>query len=136
MPSTPDELDSIDKMLAHAPETVTVFTLSWCGFCHAVKNLLQSLDIPFHTIELDTGKFAVPERHAALRQQLTTLTGSRTLPQVFIGRVAIGGYTETAAANRSGDLRRLLDETRDDTSDHRTRNTDTRDTDTHKEPPE
>ena len=112
MPSTPDELDSIDQLLAHSPETVTVFTLSWCGFCHAVTNLLQSLNISFHTIELDTGSFAAHERYAALRSQLTELTGSRTLPQVFIGRVAIGGYTETAAASRRGDLQRLVNDAR------------------------
>lgn len=112
MPSTPDELDSIDQLLAHSPETVTVFTLSWCGFCHAVKNLLQSLGISFHTIELDTGRFAAQPQHAALRSQLTELTGSGTLPQVFIGRVAIGGYTETAAASRRGELQQLLSDAR------------------------
>lgn len=110
MPTPPEGLDSIDALLDHSPHTVTLFTLSWCGFCHAARNLLQALDIPHHIVELDSGPFAARERHEQLRRQLREMTGSHTLPQVFVGRVAVGGYTETAAASRTGELSKLLAE--------------------------
>ena len=103
-----DDRDSIDALLANSPHIVTVFTLSWCGYCHAVKNLLQSLNIGFHDIELDTGEFAATDRHTPLRQQLQAMTGSRTLPQVFVGRHPMGGFTETTAASRSGELQQRI----------------------------
>jgi glutaredoxin 3 len=39
---------------------------------------------------------------------LQQLSGSNTLPQVFIGDHAVGGYTDTQAALKSGLLKKLL----------------------------
>jgi len=98
----------IKSMISDSPSVVTVFSLSWCSFCHAVKHLLQSLDVPFHVVELDTGDYREPVLNARLRQELRSLTGSQTLPQVFVGDQNIGGYTETQAALRQGHLATLL----------------------------
>jgi len=95
-------------LLAQSPAPVTVFTLSWCSFCHAVKKLLRDLDVPFSVIELDTGDFRPATIHNRLRQDLFEMTGSQTLPQVFVGDIGVGGYTETQAALRSGQLKSLL----------------------------
>jgi glutaredoxin 3 len=95
-------------LLAQSPTPVTVFTLSWCSYCHAAKRLLRDLNVPFTVIELDTGDFRPAAIHNRLRQDLYDMTGSQTLPQVFIGEIAVGGYTETQAALRSGQLKTLL----------------------------
>lgn len=87
---------------------VTVFTLSWCSYCHAVKRLLDSLRVPCHIVELDTGPYLDTHLHQRMRAELRQLSGSQTLPQVFVGRDNIGGYTETQAAARSGQLQTLL----------------------------
>lgn len=108
MSHTSPGVPGITSLISESPAVVTVFTLSWCSFCHAAKHLLKSLDIPFHVIELDTGAFREPALNARLRQELLSLTGSQTLPQVFVGDHNIGGYTETQAALRQGHLAALL----------------------------
>lgn len=95
-------------LLAQSPTPVTVFTLSWCSFCHAAKKLLKDLDIPFTVIELDTGDYRPAGVHNRLRQDLFDITGSQTLPQVFVGDTPVGGYTDTQSALRNGHLKSLL----------------------------
>jgi len=34
--------------------------------------------------------------------------GERTVPQIFIGELHVGGYDELAALDRSGELNKLL----------------------------
>lgn len=93
---------SISAMLSSHQHPVTVFSLSWCSYCHAVKQLLQQAGVPFEEYVLDQGDFASEANHQPLRQALKQLTDSRTLPQVFVATQSVGGYTETLAAIRSG----------------------------------
>lgn len=101
---------SIAAFLEASSAPVTLFSLSWCSYCHAVKQLLKQLKIPFDEVELDTGRYREPALNARLRTELRKLTGSNTLPQVFVGRTSVGGYTETSAAARNGKLQKLLAE--------------------------
>jgi len=94
--------------LQRGARPMTVFTLSWCSYCHAVKSLLDSLRVPYQTVELDTGMYLDTHLHQRMRAELRQLSGSQTLPQVFVGRDNIGGYTETQAAARAGRLQALL----------------------------
>lgn len=99
---------SIEQMLTSHRHPVTVFSLSWCSYCHAVKQLLQQHGVPFEEYVLDRGELASGDNHPRLRQELLTLTQSRTLPQVFVARHPVGGYTETLAAFRSGQFEAWL----------------------------
>jgi glutaredoxin 3 len=40
--------------------------------------------------------------------ELAKSTGMMTMPQVFVGDAFVGGYQETAEADRSGRLQELL----------------------------
>lgn len=100
---------SVKALLASSKQPVTMYTLSWCSYCQAVKQLLRQLNIPFHLIELDSGEYREPVLNQRLRQELQQLTGSNTLPQVFIGQQSIGGYTDTQAALKSGLLKNMLE---------------------------
>jgi glutaredoxin 3 len=106
----PDARQLLQHTVQQTDQPVTVFTLSWCSFCHAVRQLLESLKIPHSVIELDTGVYKTPEIHNRLRQDLQQMTGSHTLPQVFVGNTAVGGYTDTQTALRNGKLKALLAE--------------------------
>lgn len=99
---------SVSGLLATSDTPVTLFSLSWCSFCHAAKQLLSSMDIPYTEHVLDRGALSEPQLNSELRRQLTDLTRSRTLPQVFVGSINVGGYTETLAAARNGKLKELL----------------------------
>jgi glutaredoxin 3 len=79
---------------------VVVYTTDRCSFCVRVKMLLRARDIEFEEINISGDPAAFVE--------LTQTTGMTTLPQVMIGGELVGGYQETAAAERSGLLDKLL----------------------------
>jgi glutaredoxin 3 len=100
------------QLVQQSDQPVTVFTLSWCSFCHAAKHLLRDLKIPHAVVELDTGIYKAPDVHNRLRQDLRQIAGSHTLPQIFVGNTVVGGYTDLQAALRNGKLKTLLAEHR------------------------
>ncbi len=65
---------------------VTMVTSPTCGYCHAAKNLLREKGIDFQEIDV----FDNPEQ----AQQLIQQSGQRTVPQIFINKEPIGGFTE------------------------------------------
>ncbi len=79
---------------------VVVYTTDRCSFCVRVKMLLKSRGVDFEEINLagDATRFV----------ELAQRTGMMTLPQVMIGGTFVGGYQETAEADRSGRLAELL----------------------------
>lgn len=88
---------------------VVVFSLTWCSYCVAVKNLLTRLGIKFTVYDLDTPQFRDSGNYAVIRRTLAETAHSATLPEVFIGEELVGGYTETAEASSNGRLKQLLE---------------------------
>ena len=91
--------DLIREKNAHNP--VVVYSRPHCPYCADVKALFASLGVTTKVIELDT----LPDVAAAL----ASVTGSTSVPQVFVGGVHVGGCDDTVAANASGELAKLLD---------------------------
>jgi len=79
---------------------VTIYTSAWCGYCMRAKALLDRKGIAYHEIDVDT--------QPAKRAEMMTRSRRRTVPQIFIGDLHIGGSDELAALERSGELDRLL----------------------------
>jgi len=79
---------------------VRVYTTRICGYCHAAKRLLASKDIAYDEIDVSDDM--------AQRQWLVQASGQRTVPQIFIGDRAIGGYVDLRALDRSGELEALI----------------------------
>jgi glutaredoxin 3 len=79
---------------------VTIYSSDICTLCHSVENLLNVREIPYEKIMIHEDS----DEHA----ELTGRTGMKTLPQVFIGGLLVGGYQETMAADQSGMLADLL----------------------------
>jgi len=82
-----------------APQ-VTIYTSAWCGYCMRAKALLDRKGVAYSEIDVDG--------HPASRQEMMARSGRRTVPQVFIGEHHVGGSDDLAAAERSGELDRLL----------------------------
>ena len=81
--------------------TVEIYTTPICGFCHAAKRLLSSKGVSF--VEVDV--MADPSRRAEMTQRAN---GGRTVPQIFIDGLHVGGSDELRALDNAGKLDPLL----------------------------
>jgi glutaredoxin 3 len=79
---------------------VKIYTTRVCGYCVAAKRLLTARGIAYEEIDV-TGD-------DAQRAWLAQTTGRRTVPQIFIGGEAVGGYDDLALLDRSGRLKAML----------------------------
>lgn len=66
--------------------TVTVLSSPTCSYCHAAKNLLQQHNIDYEEFDL--------VKDGDIAQQLLIKSGQRTVPQIFINKKPIGGFSE------------------------------------------
>jgi len=82
---------------------VTLYTTSMCPYCVRAKRLLDRKGVPYEEINLD-GDW---EGRRALVQKAN---GSRTVPQIFVGPVHVGGFDDMNALDRRGRLDPLLRE--------------------------
>lgn len=80
---------------------VIIYRTQWCGYCDMAKRLFTNLDVPFTEIDVTNDP--------AMRNKLVEMTGGRrTVPQIFIDGVPVGGYTDVAALQRQGKLDEML----------------------------
>jgi glutaredoxin 3 len=79
---------------------VTIYTKSWCPYCHAAKDLLASKNVAFDEIDVSKG-----EAQAAMAKRAG---GRSTVPQIFIGERHVGGCDDLHALDAAGKLDALL----------------------------
>lgn len=79
---------------------VRVYSTLICPYCIRAKSLLRGKNVPFDEVDVSGD--------TAARAWLVTATGQRTVPQIFIDDVPIGGFTELRELDRSGELDRRL----------------------------
>ncbi len=82
-------------------QPIEIYTSPLCGFCHAAKRLLTAKGASFTEIDLSRA----PERRS---EMLSRANGARTVPQIFIGDLHVGGCDELHAMDRAGKLDPLL----------------------------
>ncbi len=80
---------------------VEIYTTPTCGFCQAAKRLLTSKGVSFSEINV----MAQPDRRP---EMVKRAGGSRTVPQIFIGGVHVGGCDDLYALNDAGKLDPML----------------------------
>ena len=78
---------------------IKIYTKAYCSYCYAAKNLLAKRDLAFEEIEL-SGNFMA-------EQEMRSLTGGTTVPQILINDTPIGGFTELVELDRAGKLEAL-----------------------------
>jgi glutaredoxin 3 len=79
---------------------VTMYASAWCGYCHRARVLLQAKGVELEEFTIDGN----PE----LRNEMIDRTGRHTVPQIFIGKLHIGGSDELVELERMGKLDALL----------------------------
>jgi len=82
-------------------KTVEIYTSPLCGFCHAAKRLLNSKGVSFSEIDVLSDPARKPE-------MIKRANGGRTVPQIFIGDIHVGGSDDLHALERAGKLDALL----------------------------
>jgi glutaredoxin 3 len=80
---------------------ITIYTKSWCPYCHAAKDLLTKKRAVYAEINLDGNR-------AAQTQMAVRAGGRSTVPQIFIGDTHVGGCDDLYALDRAGELDALL----------------------------
>jgi cysteine synthase A len=100
--------DFVARVLSDAEQPLVMFALEWCEFCWAVRKLFAQCKIPYRSIDLDSAAYQRDDRGGQIRAVLRERSGSKTIPQVFVGGEFIGGASETFDAFRAGRLQQLL----------------------------
>ena len=80
---------------------ITIYTKFGCGFCYRAKRLLDEKGAEYTEHDITMGG---PKRDEMLERAPL----ARTVPQIFIGAVHVGGSDELHALEREGKLDALL----------------------------
>lgn len=81
--------------------SVEIYTTPSCSYCHAAKRLLDRKGVAYAEIDVS--------RDPVLRQAMTARAGGRrTVPQIFVGAVHVGGSDDIYALDHAGKLDPLL----------------------------
>jgi cysteine synthase len=100
-----DEMESyVSKVIGDTASPVVMFALEWCEFCWSVRRLFERLEVPCRVLSLDSVEYQAGDRGGRIRGVLRRLTGSPTIPQIFIGGHHMGGCTEIFEACNNGEL--------------------------------
>mgnify|MGYP001592998859 CR=1 FL=1 len=78
-----------------------MYSTGTCPFCQRAEMLLKSKGVTAIDkirIDLEPGR----------RNEMMEKTGRRTVPQIYIGEVHVGGFDDLAALDRAGKLEPLL----------------------------
>lgn len=78
-----------------------MYSTAICPFCVRAEQLLRSRGVA------EIAKVRV-DLEPALRQEMMQKTGRRTVPQIYIGDLHVGGYDDLVALDRAGKLEPLL----------------------------
>lgn len=81
---------------------IEMYTTAICPYCVAAKNVLKSKGLQYSEIRIDTDP-------ARLAEMLERSNGRRTVPQIFINGIHVGGHDDLVAADRSGRLAEILE---------------------------
>lgn len=80
---------------------VRMYSTAVCPFCVMAERLLVAKGVEsIEKVRIDLDP--------AARQDMMTRTGRRTVPQIYIDDLHVGGYDDLAALDRAGKLAPLL----------------------------
>jgi glutaredoxin 3 len=80
---------------------VVIYGDEYCAYCAAARMLFTRKGVPFEDV-------VVSRDPARFDEMLAKSGGRRTVPQVFIGDVHVGGFDDLCSLDKSGELDRLL----------------------------
>lgn len=81
---------------------VVMYSTQVCPYCQMAERLLKQRGVEHLEKRLI-------DKDPALREEMMSRTGRRTVPQIFIDDKHIGGYDDLSALDRKGELKPLLE---------------------------
>jgi glutaredoxin 3 len=82
-----------------------VFSKSYCPYCNNTKRILDGLNAKYKAIELNQ-----EDDGDDIQNALQQMTGQRTVPNIFINRVHIGGNSDLEAVVKNGKNGKKIEE--------------------------
>lgn len=79
---------------------VVLYTTLVCPYCVRAKSLLQRKGIGYQELRIEGDR--------ELMREMISRSGRRTVPQIFIDDLHVGGYDDMAALDAQGELDPLL----------------------------
>lgn len=81
--------------------TVEIYTSKVCPYCVRAKDLLKRKGVSYQ-------EYSVDSDDAKREEMLARANGKRTVPQIFINGVHVGGSDDLHALESKGELDRML----------------------------
>ena len=79
---------------------VQIYTKSYCPYCISAKHMLKKIGVAFEEIEISTDR--------ALQTEMRERSQRRTVPQIFVGDIHIGGSDDLRVAMKNGQFSEAL----------------------------
>ena len=84
-------------------KNIIIYSSNNCGYCELAKSLLDSLNYQYQEINIQE----MPDKRD---EMLRKSNGRRTVPQIFINDLHVGGYDELNKLHFKGKLTELINE--------------------------
>ena len=84
-------------------KNIIIYSSNNCGYCELAKSLLDFLNYQYQEINIQE----VPDKRD---EMLRKSNGRRTVPQIFINDLHVGGYDELNRLHLKGELTELINE--------------------------
>lgn len=80
---------------------IKIYSSAFCPYCSWAKKMLDAKKASYTEIRID-------QVEGAQQEMLTKSGGQMTVPQIFIGDVHVGGYTDMVKLDQAGNLDPML----------------------------
>lgn len=105
-----EALEFLEQATHDNDNPVVLFATEWCEFSWSVRKMFALYEIPYRAIDLDSVAYQADNLGGKIRRAIEQRTGLKTVPQIYVGGVHLGGATETFDACKDGRLASMLDE--------------------------
>jgi cysteine synthase A len=106
----PEALDFLEQATHDPDNPVVLFATEWCEFSWSVRKMFAEYEIPYRPIDLDSVSYQEDNKGGKIRMAIEQRTGLKTVPQIYVGGVHLGGATEMFDACKDGSLGKMLEE--------------------------
>ena len=105
-----DAVNFLEDVTHDKDQPVVMFALEWCEFCWSARKMFAHFDIPYRAVDLDSVEYQAENKGGNIRAALYQQTGKKTIPQIYVGGMHLGGATDLFDACKDGSLQKMLED--------------------------